>query len=245
MSQSNNRGRILLADDEETFLASTADLLRREGYECETVPDGMQAEQRAAEGGFDLLISDLEMPGNSDLHLVRRIAEMSGGLPIIILTGYPSTRSAIACIELPVAAYLIKPVLFPELLSRVDMAVRRFRSYRAMESTERRLRDWRREFENLAPLKDPAAPSPSIDVFLSLTLRNVMASLTDLDQLGRALSGKPVAEHPCQLMNCPRGAQLQQAVQETIEVLEQTKSAFKSKQLGELRKKLELLKEHV
>lgn len=247
MNQANSRGRILLADDEETFLASTAELLRREGYECETVPDGMQAEQRAAEGEFDLLISDLEMPGNSDLHLVRRIAEMSGGLPIIILTGYPSTRSAIACIELPVAAYLVKPVQFPELLSRVDMAVKRFRSYRAMESTERRLRDWRREFENLAPLKDPAATGspPSIDVFLSLTLRNVMASLTDLDQLGRALSGKPVGEHPCQLMNCPRGAQLQQAVQETIEVLEQTKSAFKSKQLGELRKKLELLKEHV
>jgi len=242
----NSRGRILLADDEETFLASTAELLRREGYECETVPDGMQAEQRAAEGGFDLLISDLEMPGNSDLHLVRRIAEMSGGLPIIIITGYPSTRSAIACIELPVAAYLVKPVLFPELLNRVDLAVKRFRSYRAMESTERRLRDWRREFENLAPLKEPAAASPpSIDVFLSLTLRNVMASLTDLDQLGRALSGKPVTEHPCQLMNCPRGAQLQQAVQETIEVLEQTKSAFKSKQLGDLRKKLELLMEHV
>ena len=246
MSQSNSRGRILLADDEETFLASTAELLRREGYECETVPDGHQAEQRASQGNFDLLISDLEMPGNSDLQLVRRIAETSGGLPIIIITGYPSTRSAIACIELPVAAYLVKPVLFPELLSRVDSAVRRFRSYRAMESAERRLRDWRREFENLTPVKDATeVTAPAIDVFLSLTLRNVMATLTDLDQLGRALSGRPVAEHPCQLMNCPRGAQLQQAVQETIDVLEQTKSAFKSKQLGELRRKLELLMEHV
>jgi DNA-binding response OmpR family regulator len=246
MSQPNSRGRILLADDEETFLSSTAELLRREGFECETVSDGFQAEARAAEGGFDLLITDLEMPGNSDLHLVRRIAETSGGLPVIIITGYPSTRSAIACIELPVAAYLVKPVLFPELLSRVESAVKRFRSYRAMESAERRLRDWRREFEHLTPAKESSAvPAPAIDVFLSLTLRNVMASLTDLDQLGRALSGRPVGEHPCQLMNCPRGAQLQQAVQETIEVLEQTKTAFKSKQLGDLRKRLELLKEHV
>jgi hypothetical protein len=54
-----------------------------------------------------------------------------------------------------------------------------------------------------------------------------------------------VKEHPCQLMNCPRGSQLLEAVRETIDVLEETKSAFKSKRLGELRHKLELLTEHV
>jgi len=240
------RGRILLADDEATFVSSTADLLRREGYECVTVPDGAQALEQAMQDNFDLLITDLEMPGNSDLALVRTIAESSGGLPVIILTGYPSVRSAIACVELPVAAYLVKPVVFPELLARVETAVQRFRSYRALESAERRLNDWRQEFENVAKLKGGGnVPAPAIDVFLSLTLRNVMGSLTDLDQLGRALSGRSVAEHPCQLMNCPRGAQLQEAVREAIEVLEQTKSAFKSKQLGELRHKLELLLQHV
>ena len=243
---SQPRGRILLADDEATFLTSTADLLRREGFECVTVGDGREALAQASQGEFDLLITDLEMPGNSDLELVRRIAESSGGLPVIILTGYPSVRSAIACVELPVAAYLIKPVVFADLLSRVESAVQRFRSYRALESAERRLRDWRREFETLARVKGgDGVPAPAIDVFLSLTLRNVMGSLTDLDQLGRALSGRTVSEHPCQLMNCPRGAQLMEAVRETIEVLEQTKSAFKSKQLGELRHKLELLLEHV
>lgn len=242
-----SRGRILLADDEATFLSSTADLLRGEGYECETVADGEAALACAGTGGFDLLITDLEMPGNSDLELVRRIAETSGGLPVIILTGYPSVRSAIACVELPVAAYLVKPVVFADLLARVESSVARFRSYRALESAERRLRDWRREFETVASVQrgtDPL-PAPAIDAFLSLTLRNVMGSLTDLDQLGRALSGRPVSEHPCQLMNCPRGAQLQEAVRETIRVLEETKSAFKSKTLGELRHRLELLLEHV
>jgi hypothetical protein len=53
-----------------------------------------------------------------------------------------------------------------------------------------------------------------------------------------------VAQHPCQLLNCPRGAQLQEAVRETIRVLEETKSSFKSKALGELRQRLELLLEH-
>ncbi|HSE52645.1 MAG TPA: response regulator, partial [Gemmatimonadales bacterium] len=98
----SSRGRILLADDEATFLNSTAELLRREGYEVETVSDGATALQRAGAERFDLLITDLEMPGNSDLELVRRIAETSGGLPVIILTGFPAVRSAVACIELPV-----------------------------------------------------------------------------------------------------------------------------------------------
>ena len=85
----------------------------------------------------------------------------------------------------------------------------------------------------------------AVDTFLALTLRNVMGSLTDLQQLSRALSHAPVTGTPCQLLNCPRGAQLQAAVKETVDVLEETKGAFKSKTLGELRRRLELLLDHV
>ena len=67
-------GRILLADDEPTFLEATADLLRAEGFSCETVSDGESALAAVAARPFDLLITDLEMPGNANLELVRRIA---------------------------------------------------------------------------------------------------------------------------------------------------------------------------
>jgi DNA-binding response OmpR family regulator len=238
----SSRGRILLADDEPTFLNSTADLLRHEGYECETVSDGDAARAAVGQHAFDLLITDLEMPGNADLALVRDVVQSSGGLPVLVITGVPSVRSAMACVELPVAAYLLKPVSFAELLPRVDAAVARFRSYRAMQNTEQRLNLWKQEFE-----QRPVTPAAGggIDAFLSLALRNVMGSLTDLEQISKAMSGQPVKEHPCQLMNCPRGAQLQQAVADTIKVLEETKGSFKSKSLGDLRSKLELLLTHV
>lgn len=238
-----SRGRIILADDEQTFLNSTADLLRREGYECDTVPDGTQALARVAGQEYDLLITDLEMPGNADLALIRQIAATRGGLPVLVITGVPSIRSAMACVELPVAAYLVKPVAFAELLPKVHTAVARFRSWKAMQSAERRLKEWRQDFKTMVTPEGGTAAAP-IDVFLSLTLRNVMGSLTDLEQLGRALAGQPVAEHPCQLLNCPRGAQLHEAVRETIRVLEETKGSFKSKVLGDLRAQLELLLEH-
>jgi DNA-binding response OmpR family regulator len=236
-----SRGRILIADDEPTFLSSTAELLRREGYTVETVEDAPSALAAISGAPFDLLITDLEMPGNADLDLVQQVAHLSGGLPIIIITGFPSVRSAVACIELPVAAYLVKPVHFPELLRRVQSAIARFRSYQAMQSAESRLREYRTDLE-ARPTVAGVNPTAEIDTFLALTLRNVMGSLTDLEQLGRALAGQTQARaHPCQLINCPRGAQLQTAIEETIAVLEETKGAFKSKTLGDLRHRLELL----
>ena len=238
-------GRILLADDEPTFLNATADLLRAEGYECVTVLDGEGALEAIATRGFDLLITDLEMPGNADMKLVREVSERSGGLPVIILTGFPSVRSAVACIELPVAAYLTKPVAFPELLERVRRAVGRFRAFQTMQQTEERLKTWREDFQHLAK-PSVGGMRPPIDMFLALTLRNVMGSLTDLEQLGRAMATLPSGvQHACQLINCPRGGQLREAVSETIRVLEDTKGAFKSKALGDLRAKLELLLDHV
>jgi CheY-like chemotaxis protein len=235
------RGRILLADDEPTFLQSTADLLRREGYECDTVPDAACALERVNASSYDLLISDLEMPGNQDLALIRKVAEIAGGLPVIILTGFPSTRSAIAAIDLPVCGYLLKPVALPDLLERVARAVARFRSYQVMRGAEERLRHWSADY---ARMSGPGAPDGGVDAFLALTLRNVMGSLSDLEQLGRALSGASPDGHACQILNCPRGAQLLEAVRETTRVLEQTKGAFRSKQLGELRRTLELVLQH-
>jgi CheY-like chemotaxis protein len=234
------RGRLLIADDEETFLRATADLLRREGYEVDAVADGESALERVRSTPYDLLISDLEMPGNEDLALIKEVATAAGGLPIIIVTGFPSTGSAIASIELPVSAYLLKPINFTELLTRIDAAVSRYRSYQTMRRAEARLEKWREDFQHIAE----APGAPGVDAFLALTLRNVMGSLTDLELLGRALSGREPQGHPCQLVNCPRGSQLQAAIKETVDVLEETKSAFKSKTLANLRQKLELLLQH-
>jgi CheY-like chemotaxis protein len=236
-----SRGRILLADDEPTFLQSTADLLRREGYACDIVPDGPSALAQVGSSTYDLLISDLEMPGNENLALIRKVAEIAGGLPVIIITGFPSTWSAIAAIDLPVCGYLLKPVGLPDLLDRVATAVARFRSYQVMRGAEERLRQSSTDY---AGLQTQGGPTGGVDAFLALTLRNVMGSLSDLEQLGRALSGTSADRHACQILNCPRGAQLTEAVREAVRVLEATKGTFKSKQLGELRHSLELLLDH-
>ena len=114
-----------------------------------------------------------------------------------------------------------------------------------IRNAETRLREYRRELE-VMPAPSGVDSKTGVDTFLALTLRNVMGSITDLEQLGRALAGQTDGSpHPCQLINCPRGAQLQTAVEDTIAVLEETKGAFKSKTLADLRHRLELLVKHV
>jgi CheY-like chemotaxis protein len=103
----------LIADDEETFLLSTADLLRREGYHCDCAPDGKRAAEMLGKGEYDLLIADIKMPGNGNLELVREMPRLAEGLPVILVTGYPSLKTAMESFQLPVAAYLPKPVELP------------------------------------------------------------------------------------------------------------------------------------
>jgi hypothetical protein len=110
-----------------------------------------------------------------------------------------------------------------------------------MRGAEERLRQSSTDY---AGMQTQGGPTGGVDAFLALTLRNVMGSLSDLEQLGRALSGTSADRHACQILNCPRGAQLLEAVRETVRVLEATKGTFKSKQVGELRHSWERLLDH-
>lgn len=100
-------GRILITDDEETFLHSTAALLQQEGYECTCAIDIKTALEHLNASHYDLFIADIKMPGNPDLEFIRTIPQVAEGLPVILVTGYPSLRSAIDSLELPVSAYLL------------------------------------------------------------------------------------------------------------------------------------------
>ena len=236
---SNTKGHILLADDDASYAATMAELLRAEGYDVTIAHDGEEAFEVASRGQFDLLLADLEMPGNEDLALVRGVARRHGNLPIIIVTGFPSMRTTMACIELPVTAYLLKPVAFQDLSERIAQAVARYRAYRRADE---RLEQWRQDLAEVASPQGGTGP----EAFMRLALRNVMGSLTDVEELaGRSqATATAPSPHTCQVLNCPRGAQLVAAVQEAIYVLEETRSAFKSTQLRDLRRKLVLLLEH-
>ena len=239
-------GRILIADDEETFLYSTADLLRREGYECDCALDAATAAGLLRGDNYDLLIADIKMPGNAELEFISELPDIAEGMPVILVTGYPSLNSAIQSIQLPVVDYLVKPIDFDKLLAQVRMSTENSRLYRAVRSTQQRLQDWHNNLTSIEKiLQDPTqrASDVSVDTFLELTFQNTVGAMSDMKHLAESFAtqnvNQEVRQEACHLLNCPRLAELTGALVNTINVLEATKSAFKSKALGELRKTLE------
>ena len=231
-------GVVLIADDDELFRESQAMLLQRHGYICACAPDGATSKKLLREMEIDLLIADINMPGNSALELVESIPQIAPGLPVILLTGDPTIETAAHSVRLAVTAYLTKPPDVEELLSLVKQSVTNHRRLRAVRESRRHLQSWA---EELAPIEESlggspgAMPGAAAQDYLRVTLRNLTVQLGELDRLIGAWSrSEPAADELRQL-------DLINAVRHTIEVLEKSRQNFKSKELGELRKQLQSL----
>jgi DNA-binding NarL/FixJ family response regulator len=135
--------RILLADDENTFLLSTAEVLRQEGYVVETARNGTEVLDtvRAAEP-FDLLLVDINMPGNVNLELLQEVKTSFPLLPLVIVTGFPSVATAVTALRLSVVDYLTKPFEMTQLFETVRRAIARGRSARAVARVRRDVSSW-------------------------------------------------------------------------------------------------------
>lgn len=235
-------GRILIADDEETFLRSTGDLLRQEGYHCDCVPDALSATKKLKETEYDLLLADIRMPGNPNLEFIHEVPNIAEGMPVILITGYPTRDSAMKAVELPVTAYMIKPICFEELLVKANEAIERSRIFRAVVSAKQRLQHWQTDLvglEKTLKSKHAGTFSGSIKSFLDLTFGNIAGALFDIKHITDSMNARDVDLAACHLLDCPKLNEITNALSDTIKVLEKTKSAFKSKDLGIIRKKLE------
>lgn len=111
--------RLLIADDEPGFLDTTAELLRSEGYSCYLAGDGETALKILETEPIDLVISDLNMPGNAAMEWIHRGRNRFQEIPLIVVTGFPSLDSAIDGLRCGVSDYLLKPFDFGDLLRSI------------------------------------------------------------------------------------------------------------------------------
>ncbi len=125
MNEQQVTKRILIADDEPLYLRTTGQLLRKAGYECECVPDGDAALEKLRCEPFDLILSDLNMPGNLKLELLLQGRTQWPDIPLIVITGVPSLPTAIEAVRLGIADYLLKPVKYEDLLASVRRVLAR------------------------------------------------------------------------------------------------------------------------
>jgi len=236
----NASGCILAADDEPSFLLPMAELLHREGYVCECASDGYQAITMLQGKRHDVLVCDVEMPGNDQLRVVRIAKEFAPGMPVILVTGHPSVDSAVRSLDLPVVAYLTKPIAFDQLLAQVREAMVLSHGYLVLSDVCRHLRECCRSLEEARDgrTRPTGRHSPAVS---PIVIRLLASCLSELLRLHASQSPGVEPQSLCELLDCPEQAICRQAIEETIGVLQKTKSTFKSKDLAELRCRLECI----
>ena len=92
-------------------------------YEVDLAHDGRSALERLRLIPYDLLITDLRMPGVDGLTVIREARRLKADLPVIIITGYSTEASAIEAINLGVQGYLTKPFRVPRVLNAAAKAL--------------------------------------------------------------------------------------------------------------------------
>jgi EAL domain-containing protein (putative c-di-GMP-specific phosphodiesterase class I) len=114
---------ILLVDDDAGVLTVLQRALSGPGVRISVASTGVQALERLAEGAFDVVVSDVQMPEMNGLKLLRTVREYDLDLPILLMTGQPDVRGAAAAVEYGAFQYLIKPVSVERLRAVVDKAI--------------------------------------------------------------------------------------------------------------------------
>jgi YesN/AraC family two-component response regulator len=208
------------------------------GFECDLVATADEAIERLRTRKYDVLLSDVNMPGNCALELIEHTPAIIEGLPVILLTGNPTVETAMRSVGLRVMAYLAKPPDVEELCRLLDSAVAGRREMCVLKDSRQRLQNWEHEIERIQRLLQQSAPADrqaTMQSYVRLTLRNLVVGLIDLEHFLIHDGGR---------LGTDRAIEKQEwhnAVRKTVGVLQKTRDHFKSKDLGDLRKELEAL----
>ncbi len=111
--------KILVVDDEEIIRESLSFVFKKEGYLVEEAENGKIAYDKIIESSFDIVITDLEMPGMKGIQLVEEIQKLNIQTSIIIITAYGSLDTAIAALRNGASDYILKPIEFDEILIKI------------------------------------------------------------------------------------------------------------------------------
>jgi excisionase family DNA binding protein len=115
--------RVLVVDDEASIRDLLSKTLALAEYDVDLAPDGRTALERLRIIPYDLLITDLKMPGVDGLAVIREARRLKADIPVIIITGFSTEASAIEAVNLGVSGYLTKPFRVPRVLAAAAKAL--------------------------------------------------------------------------------------------------------------------------
>jgi signal transduction histidine kinase/CheY-like chemotaxis protein len=119
--------KILVVDDEPNVLLTMAAILLQEGYDVEEAPSGRAALDALAQRSFDLVLTDLNMPGIDGLAVLEAVQKHAPQTVTLVITGYASVSTALRALQLGAYEYLLKPTEIEDLKQAVRRSLERKR----------------------------------------------------------------------------------------------------------------------
>ena len=197
--------RILVIDDDDSVRESIGRMLRGVGYVVQPARTGEEGVELARAGGFDVVLSDLRMPGMSGIDVLRRLREVRVDAAFIVMTGFGSIDTAVEAMKLGAVDFMQKPFFRNELLMRVRGAVDRRQLARQVDLLQKHIRP-------AGSLDALVGDSPPIRRVKEMIRRAAAAPGTVLitgetgtgkELVARAIhAGSPRADKPFVTLNC-------------------------------------------
>ena len=157
--------RILIADDDPVFGEAISAYLEHIGHRTAWVADAEGVISALREHRYDILITDVTMPGNESMQLLAALRSAPYPVPVIVVTGTPSLATAVASLRQDAVDYLTKPLDYRALGAAVSRAIERRKTADAVVKAREQLDDWssmiRSLQESLAPQVVAPEPRPA------------------------------------------------------------------------------------
>ena len=178
------KARVLVCDDKENFTKLFRRILPDDRYEVTTAEDGNRALALVAAGDFDVVVSDIRMPGADGLAVLREAKGRDPDVEVILMTAYATVPAAVDAIRHGAYDYLAKPFEPDEALLVVDRALERRR-------LKQQARDLRRALEGIHRIDELVARSPTMAPVVAMVKRAAGSDSTVLIT-GESGTGKEV-----------------------------------------------------
>lgn len=119
--------RILLLDDEKSILDVLSEHLTAEGYDCESTTSATEALDWLSQGGFEVLVTDLNMPEMNGLEVVKRASTLCEDLMVIVVTALVEASNAVDAMRAGAEDYILKPFNLSEITISIDRVLEKRR----------------------------------------------------------------------------------------------------------------------
>jgi len=117
--------RILIVEDEDTLCESLQRVFKRDGYEADIADSAETAFRLLERNTYDLIITDVILPGISGIELIARYKERNPDQKVIIMTAYASLQTAVEALRVGASDFIVKPIMHDELKRMVKKALGR------------------------------------------------------------------------------------------------------------------------